>query len=408
MLSIKQFLALRPQIRALVFLFWIYSFAGSAAGIFIHIYLYQFFNSVSFNIIFSALGFTGCMIGFCGFGAAIARFRLNAKHGFLLSFLFSGTGLFLLPFMQGMPGACAAVMIRGIGTGLFWLTIHTYELSETRDEERDVYSTFLSAGQQLIILIAPAFAILLIWLSHRLGWSEFALLFGITPLVYLPGFAFFGALPAYRPEPLKKHDLVHFVSDRRNQVSQLYIGGGAVNHIMQQILGPLAAITVLGTALNVGGFNMLFAIAGVLVLLAAGTRRHPRNRLAFLRLSSIILAAFNVMLGASLTLVTLVIYNIGMSVMQPVMRVSQHVIDLQTMDAAGHRESDFYPTMILRDFSLWVWRMAGALTLLAAVSLAGTGREAISAGMFLIAGTFIFMYAGARLLLPAGRGKSIV
>ena len=145
--------------------------------------------------------FTGCMIGFCVYGAIAAQCRLNAKHGFPLSFVVTSLGLILLPLARDVTEACAAVTVRGIGFGLFWLTIHTYELMETRDHERDVYSTFASTGDQIVSVASPAFATLLIWLSHRLGGGDFTLLFFVTPPIFLLGLPSIGALPDYRPEP---------------------------------------------------------------------------------------------------------------------------------------------------------------------------------------------------------------
>ncbi len=298
-----------------------------------------------------------------------------------------------------MPEACAAIAVRGIGFGLFWLTIHTYELMETRDHERDVYSTFATTGDQIVTVASPAFATFLIWLSHRLGAGDFTLLFFVTPPVFLLGLPSIGALPDYRPEPIKKHDLVHFLADRHNQAAQIYLLGGAASLILQQTILPLASIIVLGTALNVGSFNTVFAVAGALALLAVGSRRRPENRLFIFGMTSIALMALNVMLGSSLTLAALIVYTIGGSIIQPINRVSQHVIDLKTMDGMAHGASDFYPAMIFRDVALWVWRTAAALILLAFASGAATGHEAISLGMYMIAGSIAVTYAGARVLL---------
>ena len=320
-----------------------HSFVSRAVGVFSQIYIYQVFDSVQLNIVAAIANFTGVMIGFCICGAAAARYRLNAKHGFLLSFLFTGLGLILLPLAHHMPQACAAVAIRGVGIGLFWLTIHTYELMETRDHERDIYSTFLSAGDQIVLLTSPAFATLLIWLSHNLGVGDFTLLFLATPPLFLLGLSSIGALKDYRPAPIGTHDLVHFIADRRNQAAQIYLMGGAAAHILQLTLIPLAAITVLGSALNVGGFNTVFAIVGALALLAVGSRRRPENRLFILGISSIVLVALNLMLGFSLTVFTLVVHTIGTSITQPIMRVSQHVIDLKTMDGMSHGATTFTP-----------------------------------------------------------------
>jgi hypothetical protein len=395
MLSLAQFWSMRHRLRSLVLLFWVYSFVSRAVGAFSQIYIYKMFDSVQLNIVAAMANFTGIMIGFCVYGAIAAQYRLNAKHGFLLSFLFTALGLILLALAGDAQQACGAMTVRGIGAGLFWLTIHTYELMESRDHERDIYSTFLSAGDQILTLASPAFATLLIWLSHHLGLGEFTLLFLVTPPIFLLGLPSLGALKDYRPEPIARHDLVHFIADRRNQAAQVYLLGGAASHILSNALIPLASITVLGSALNVGGFNTVFAFAGALALLVVGSRRRPENRLAILGLSSIALISLDLMLGFSLTLVTLIVYTIGTSIMQPVMRVSQHVIDLKTMDGMAHGASDFYPAMILRDVALWVWRMAAAALLLAFAGGAGTGREAISLGMYMIAGAIAVTYAGA-------------
>ena len=399
MLSLAQFRSLRPSLRSLIYLFWIYSFVSRAVVVFSQIYIYQMFDSVQLTIVASMANFTGIMIGFCIYGVVAAKLRLNAKQGFILSFLFTALGLILLPFAVCMPQACGAMAIRGAGIGLFWLTIHTYELMETSDLERDVYSTFLSAGDQIVTVASPAFATLLIWISHNLSAGDFTLLFLLTPPLFLLGLPSLKVLKDYRPGPIGSHDLAHFFEDRRNQAAQIYLMGGAAAHILQHTVVPLAAIIVLGSALNVGGFNTVFALIGAVTLLAVGARRRPENRLLILGASSAVAVALDLMLGFSLTAITLILYTIGTSIMAPIMRVSQHVIDLKTMDGMSHKASDFYPTMILRDVALWVWRMLAALILLAFAGHANTGQEAISLGMYLIAGAIIVTYAGARILL---------
>lgn len=87
MLSVRHFRSLRPSTRSLVFLFWIYTFVGNAVNVFMQIYLYQLFSSVSLNVVAGILTFTGIMIGFCAYGVAASVYRLNARHGFLLSFI---------------------------------------------------------------------------------------------------------------------------------------------------------------------------------------------------------------------------------------------------------------------------------------------------------------------------------
>jgi hypothetical protein len=401
MLSLTQFRALRPQVRALVYLYWIYMFATAVIGVFTQIYVYQTFSSVSFNIVTSMLSFTGLMLSFCGYGAVAARLGISSRYGFLLSFLFTSVGIVMLAGAGDIPGAASAMTMIGTGAGFFWLTIHTYELVETHDHERDVYSTYLSAGTQIIFLVGPAVATALIYTAHVLGWSELVLLFLATPFIFILGFFFFDSLSDYRPAPIRGVDVAHFVSDSRNRAAQLYLFGGAASHILQESLLPLVLITVLGTTLHVGSFNTVFAIVGAAALLLVGAHRHSGNRLHILGICAGVIMILSILLGHALSVLMLIVYAFGTNIAQPLLRVSEHVIDLQTLGSVGHHESDFYPTMIFRDFSLWAWRMVAGFALLAVISSVDVDAQALTIGMYFIAGSFVLLYVGASILLAA-------
>jgi MFS family permease len=401
MLSFKQFFAMRPVMRALVYLYWIQSFVGSAVSVFAQIYLYQLFGSVQLNVVAALLNYTGIMIGFCIYGALMAQFKQNVRHGFLMSFVSTALGILLLTQIHTMIMACIVMTIVGLGGGFFWLTIHTYELVETRDHERDVYSTFLSAGGVIMLLAGPAYATLLIWIADSMGWGQLMLLFVTTPFIFLLGFLCFGELTDYRPKPIRWYDIVHFCTNRRNLSAQPYLFGGAAVNIIETAALPLVIFVILGTTLRVGGFNTGVAILSSIALLVVGAHRHAENRLLILGISSAITAVLYVFIGFSMTFAALIIAAIGFSIFKPMMRVSQHVIDLQTMDSIGHKDSDFYPTMILRDFSLWIWRVVTCIILIAVVVFARNDVQALSIFMYLTGGTYIITYLGARFLLAA-------
>jgi MFS family permease len=407
MISVFHLRAMRPAMRSLVFLYWIYSFVGSAIGVFLQVYLYELFSSVRLNIIAALISFTGIMIGFCVYGYIASLFRFNARHGFLLSFASMTVGILSMAAAHTFLQASMAMLLVGIGGGFFWLTIHTYELVETRDEERDVYSTMLSVGDQVFSLAGPAFATLLILGAHLLHWGDFSLLFISVPFTYLLGFFFFGSLSNYHPQPIRWHDVVHFVTEKRNRAAQFYLFGGSANNIMKQTLMPLVSLVILGTALNVGVFNTFFAVASAACLLVVGGYRHKGNRLFILAVTTLMLAALSVLLGTYLTFVMLMVFSFGVAVLQPLMRVSQHVIDLQTMDSIGCKESDFYPTMVLRDFSLWFWRMVVGGIFLVVIAAMQNDLHEVSIGMYFVAGTYIATYLGARLLLSMQPEKDI-
>ena len=88
------------------------------------------------------------------------------------------------------------------------------------------------------------------------------------------------------------------------------------------------------------------------------------------------------------------IYTIFEGVLSPINEVSSHVIDLKAMEV-GRKGTDFYATMILRDFFLWVWRVVAGLIFLLVIGFIGSEKISLSAGMYLLALGLLVRYFGA-------------
>ncbi|MES2135307.1 MAG: MFS transporter [Patescibacteria group bacterium] len=398
--TLARFKGLRPPVRSLVFLFWIFTFTGSVTGIFTQIFLYERFTSVFFNVVASMLFNTGTMVGFCVFGYLASRWRRNIKQGFAASFVVMTLGFIVLISGTSMIAACIAMTFLGIGNGLFWLTVHTFELSQTKDEERDFYSSLLSAGSQVFSFLGPALATLLIWISGMVFHiGNLTLLFIITPVFYLLGFFCFSALADYRPAPIRLADLWHFLSNRKNQIAQIYLSGGAFHDILQNIVPSLVVLFILGSALNVGIFSTLLGLFSAVCVLMVAHHRTSENRLLIFGIMTLIMVLTTVWFGAVFTFIALVVYTIIESIVAPLLRVSIHVTDLKTMESMGRENSDFYATMILRDLSLWFWRMLIGVIFLGIITLLHSEKEMLVAGLYLLAFSSALTFIGARLLL---------
>lgn len=399
---LARFRALRTPVRSLVYLFWIYAFSGSLLSAFTQIFLYQRFVDVRLNIIATMLFFTGIVVGFFVVGLVAGWRSLNIKHGFLASFVVIGVSVLYLLYSSGETAAYIAMFAEGIGQGLFWLTIHTFELSETRDDERDFYSSLLTAGDRVFALVGPAVATALIWLSGSyLGWGEFTLLFTMAPLSYLFGLFCFSGVREYRPRLVVWADAWHFIVDRRNRAAQLYLLGSSMEHILATIVPPLIALLILGGPLMVGAYNTVFAVLAIASVLLIADHRTNENRLIIFAVATALIAFATAVLGFVLTLPALIFFTAVLAIVGPVRRVSEHVIDLETMESVGRPGVDFYPTMLMREISLWAWRMLAGFVLLFAVETWGTGSVFLSTGMYLTAGIMLITYLGAHLLLAA-------
>lgn len=393
------FKELRPPVKAMVYLAWIYSFVSALTGMFVQIFLYQRFGSVTFNIVGMMLYFTGCAVGFSLVGAIASWLRLDMKWGYATAFFVLCASFLFLAGNVTERDALIFMLANGFGLGLYWVTLHTFELTETHDHERDYYSSVLSAGDQLIDLFAPALATLLFFISDKiLHWGSFTLLFIVAPLSYILGLPLFKNIRTYRPLPVKGDDLKHFLFDRKNRHAQLYLLGGSATFAFSRVVLPIAAIMFLGTETHVGIFNTIFAVISAVTLIALSKRRHSGNRLNFLFVTSVLSAAIMFFFTFRFDLVAFIIFSLAMVVLKPLQRVSAHVIDLETMETLGLPGRDFFPTMIFRDVALGVWRVVCLATFAGLIFLVGEGAAAVRFGFVLLAGATMLTYLGAALL----------
>jgi MFS transporter, YQGE family, putative transporter len=343
--------------------------------------------------------YTGIMLGFCIPGYIAARLRLNSKGGFVWSFISTGIAIFALLFIQGAPSALAVMLLWGFGQGIFWLTVNTFELTETKDSERDFYSSVLNAGNQVLGLAGPACATLLIWLSGVvMHIGTFTLLFTVAPAIYLLGFFCFATIRDYRPRPIELADVKHFFTDRRNQYAQLYTGGMGFQQMLGVTVPPLVILFILGTALRVGLYSTFFSIFSAFCVLALAQYRTHSNRLTIYVFTTLGLTVAISLLGYLFSFAGLIMYTLLEGIFTPLNNVSSHVVDLASMEI-GRKESDFYATMILRDLSLWFWRMLGGTVFLLALSVLHTEKSFLSFGLYLLAAGLVFTYCGAYFLV---------
>ena len=394
----RLFQMMRTPVRSLVFLFWVYEFAYSLVSVFVQVFLYQKFTDLSFNIIATMFLYTGIMVGFCIPGYVASLWRVNIKYGFASSFVILAGSLFYLLNVASLQAAFLAMFLWGIGQGVFWLTVNTFELSETKDNERDFYSSMLNAGGQVLGLFGPACATALIWLSSVLHLGTFTLLFTVTPFIYLLGFLCFQGIQDYRPPRIVWADIKHFFADRKNQAAQLYTVGTGFQQILGITIVPLATLLILGTALRVGVYDTVFAVFSAFCVLLLAQYRTPSNRLLIYGLSIFGIIAATLWLGFALTFTALVGYTVIHSFLSPIKNVSSHVIDLQVMET-GRKETDFYATMLLRDLFLWLWRCLGGLAFLVAAHFLESQKSLLTGGLYLLAGAFAFTYLSAVIFI---------
>jgi hypothetical protein len=344
------------------------------------------------------MGFTGVMLAFTIGSYILGHYKLNAKYGFYYCIALIAISLPIIAFAPTPMIAFWAVFAEGIGVGLFYLTVHTYELTETRDDERDFYSSVLSTGNRIIGLIGPLIATTIFIISENMFHIPgYILLFIISPCVVMMGVLCFDGIQDYIPRKVEFADVTHFFSEKRNLLAQLYIGGSGMKDMIETVIPPLVIYAILGTEIKVGIYNTILAIFGTVVVILVGHKRNAGNRMKVFGYSSAVVSLALIYLGVNFDLTSLIIFSIINSTINPLMSSASHVIALQTMESIGREGKDFYSTMILRDFSLWFWRIitGGALLLLLANS--NGQQNALSTGLFTMAFLIMLAFFGAKI-----------
>jgi MFS family permease len=390
---------LRPPVRAMAYLHWIFSLVGSLTSVFVHIYLYQRFGSVSLNVLTQTVFFVGCAAGFCGVGAYFGAKRIDLKRGYVLAILVYGASFLLLIGDVGEPIAYIFMLLNGFGFGIYWLTLHTFELTETRDVERDRYSSVISAGDQIVSMVGPALATALFFISGNvLNIGTYTLLFVVAPLASFCGFLFLRDIRSYIPEPIEWADVVHFATEKKNVIAQVYFFANSSSFSFSRLSIPIASLVFFGSEMAVGLWNTLFAAIAIVALLLLSRVRHSGNRLRFLAATSLVGAALAFFVAARYDMFAFMVYSLLNIVVKPLDRVSGHVIDLATMETLGRKERDFFPTMVLRDLALCIWRVIALLLFALIISFVGEGEVAVRLGFLAIAAAMVLQWIGGSLV----------
>jgi hypothetical protein len=393
---VDEFTMLRTSVRALVYLRWIYEFAGGMLGIFLQVFLYQKFTSITLNMLGVIAACTGVMFGLCVAGYFAARYRMNIKYAFAVSFVVTAASIVFVMYIATIYDAFLALLCFGFGQGFFYLTTNSLELYETKDSkhQRDLYASMLSAGHICLYPTSIALGALLIWISRdMLGWGAYSLLFASSAGVYLLGFSCLYHISDYRPKPITREDVKHFFTDRVNQAAQLYIIGSSIQDALSLVI-PLSILAILGGPLWVGWYSAAFALVSAFCVLGASLLRRPDNRLLFFGITSVGMAVVYALFAYTFSLWSLVVYSVASGVLGAVLGVTQHVMDMDVMDT-GRKETDFFPTLILRDFFLWVGRFLTAIAFIVALTFVQSDLGALSLGLYMIAGALVVSFLGA-------------
>lgn len=367
---ISNFNMLPESNKAMVYLMWIYGVGEIITNTFVNIYIFKIHNSLLHIIIYNILSFTSTLLGFSFLWWLMSLWKKNIKNMYYISYI-----LFIFAFVElllskwNLLGGYLFWIIFSFGNGAFWNAVHTQELKNIKNKNRDFYSSSISAGKNIISMIIPFFVSFFFLIGEKFNFDAYILLFLILPLIYLFSFLFINRIESYIPQKIEKEDLKNFFNFRKYKYGHIYFLIGWFLLAINTAIIPIISLIILKNEINIGLFQWILVIISTYFIIHLSHKRQEKTRLQYFFVICLLIALNFIVFWFSFNFISFLIFSLASIILSPIYRVSEHVYDLSLMDNIKTDNNDFYPAMILREIVLWIGRICALVLLLFFVNL---------------------------------------
>ena len=353
---IKKLIAQMKQLslekRHMMTLFWIQTFASSVTGLFVNVFVFLETESIVSLILYSMVFHIALFIGFVGIGYLFSYIQKSLKFAYLDSF-----GLLFISFVwiaiitPSFQNLLIFGLINGIGSGLFWLTNHSYEMIYTKNEDgdRDFYSSIEHAGSQVVRVLAIVIGTVLIFLAERVfNVDTFSILFWFLPLVFMVSLPFLFSLPDYLPEKVSCKKMFAFLKIKKKQKIALYYIFS--NEQVAGIAVTLFSVIALESALRIGTWESIVGIIVFITTLALANIRRATNRLRIMKYALVgYVIVYSLLFFSDISVYFYLAFSLLIIFLRPIYRISQHTIDLHSIDLIAGESKKTFSGLLARD-----------------------------------------------------------
>lgn len=356
--------SLSKENRHMLMLFWIYEFANIITSIFIGAYIFLEVQSIILLGAYVLIRFAGGFLGFVVLGYLFSLWQRSLRNGYVISFTFFFVGFVWLALMSDtLLGMLVFALLNGLALGVFWLTNHSYEMLYTKNNngERDFYSSVEQGGVQVLSIVAPFIGTLLALLADNVfQLSTLSLLFWFIPCIFLVSLPFLFSMPDFVPPRLSlRKPLRQYRTEERSVYVYFFLT--FVTEFMV-LIKTIFSVLALGALVAIGAWQTAIAIVAFLVIMFLANKRYQGNRTAILGISLLgIFGSLVLLFFVPTSVYFYLAFSLLLVVLQPIYRVSEHAIDLYSMDILARRRSSFYAGMLLREAILFIGRAVAML-----------------------------------------------
>ena len=356
---VKKFKKLPESNKSMIYLMWIYWAGWIIGSLFVNIYVFSFNKEILDVLYYNIVFLTSVLIWFSVIWLLFSIYEKNIKNMYYLAYLAYILAFILLFIFSWYLWIYLFATIYWLWFWIFRCAVHTQELVNIEDKTRDIYSSIISSWKNIIDIIMPFIISAIFFIvSLYFEFSPYLVLFTILPIIYLLSFFFIKDIWDYIPTKIKKKDIKNFFNLKKYLFGQLYFLSVWVYQWIMWFLFPIVAITLLKTEVNVWLFEWIITFISTFLVVFVATKRKRKNRIKFMWILSFLLFINLVIFAFNFNIYWYIVFNLFALLLNPLYRISEHVFDLKLMDTIKVKWSDFYPAMILREISLWIWRIA--------------------------------------------------
>lgn len=364
--------------KSMVYLMWVNTITSVVTSIFIWIYIFKLNNAIEDLLIYNLIFFTACLIWFSWIGYLVSEVKKDIKNMYYISYI-----IFILSFVElfflnwTILWANLFWVLFGLWFWAFWNAVHTQELKNIEDKNRDFYSSSISAGTNILGVMIPLIISVIFYISWFLNYDGYHILFWIIPLIYIFSFVFINNIDTYIPQKITWWDFRNFFDLKKYKYGHLYFLVWWLRVWFSTTVIAVVSILFLKNEVNIGLFQWILAFISTFVIVHFSVKRNWSNRFKYFFILSLLVFTNYLVFVYHFNTIFFIIFSLVILFLKPLFRVSEHIYDLLLMDSIKTVNSDFYPAMILREIVLWLWRVIAIMSLLLLAKYTDISSESV-------------------------------
>ncbi len=348
---------LNKQSFAIVKIMFFYNFSSVILNTFFGAIIYKINNSLMDLLIYSLIMIFISDLFFILFGILISVFKLSMKKNYYFSIIVNTFSYIWLIFNNTtLLDFYIFGILHGISIGTYWLSLHTYELTHTKDKDRDFYASVLSLGTQILKLFVPFLSTIIFFISIKLFDNEYLLLVYIIPLIYIFSLSPLKDIEEFSAQKLSINKLKEKLFTYENKIITIYTFFDSFKFGNLIVLNSYITIIALNSLLNIGIATTIFSIITLLLTGIISNYRNINNRIKIMFIGIIGIMFAYIPLYYEINIYTYIWWSLILIIFNPLYEITSRVINLYSMEKLMIEDS-FYTGMIYRALILWFGRV---------------------------------------------------